>query len=420
MRQLLTKKEILTIPNALSMVRILLIPLFIWLYVTEAQPYSAALVVAASWLTDIADGQIARRRNQVSDLGKLLDPAADKLTQGAILFCLLHRYWVIGWVFVLLLLKELVQILLGYAAARVTGEVQAARWYGKASAGVFYVTMLLLLLLPSLPERGAHVLISLCAAALFLSMLFYARYYLNLIWGSLFPGASRRAALMQLLLLIVWAGVIVFCWLHRDAVTVDSILRITPGSPFLAALLLLFLFALKSLSVVIHCGFLYAAAGILFPLPAAIVINLLGTGVMALIPYFLGRRMGLRQAEQLVSCRKNFSLLHRFQSGGPFARTFLLRVINLLPYDLLSAYLGATEVPMAPYLLGSVLGMVSSCVLFPILGVNMTNPKSQEFVIALIIQCAITLAGLVGLWLVRRSAKSAGSPGAEASTESAE
>ena len=90
-------KQMLTIPNLLSVFRILLIPLIVWLYCGKQDYLLAAWVLLLSGVTDIADGFIARRFRMVSDLGKVLDPIADKLTQTAALVCLLTRFRAVWW-----------------------------------------------------------------------------------------------------------------------------------------------------------------------------------------------------------------------------------------------------------------------------------------------------------------------------------
>ena len=76
-----------TIPNLLSFIRILLIPVFAYLYYNDMK-IEAVAVLAASGLSDMFDGKIARRFNQVTDVGKALDPIADKLTQATMMYCL--------------------------------------------------------------------------------------------------------------------------------------------------------------------------------------------------------------------------------------------------------------------------------------------------------------------------------------------
>ena len=80
--------KILTIPNLLSCLRLALIPCFVWAYLVRRDPRLTVALLLLSGLTDIADGFIARHYDMVSNLGKVLDPLADKLTQAAMLVCL--------------------------------------------------------------------------------------------------------------------------------------------------------------------------------------------------------------------------------------------------------------------------------------------------------------------------------------------
>ena len=85
-------KNCITIPNMLSVFRLILIPFFVYAYCVEQNFWKTAALLALSGISDTADGYIARRFNMVSDLGKIIDPVADKLTQAAMLLCLLTRY----------------------------------------------------------------------------------------------------------------------------------------------------------------------------------------------------------------------------------------------------------------------------------------------------------------------------------------
>ena len=86
------ENRVLTIPNLLSFFRLCLIPVIIWLYCVREDSLGTAAVLALSGLTDVVDGRIARRFHMVSSFGKALDPVADKLTQIAMLFCLVSRF----------------------------------------------------------------------------------------------------------------------------------------------------------------------------------------------------------------------------------------------------------------------------------------------------------------------------------------
>ena len=150
-------KWVWTVPNVLSLLRIALVPVFAVLYLqSHVHPpllYGAIGALVLSGLTDALDGMIARRCNQVSEIGKLLDPAADKLTQVTVMVCLairLPRLWplvAVGFV------KELLQTV-GAALLlfKQQAPVQSARWYGKVSTAVFYTAMALFVVFPPLPH----------------------------------------------------------------------------------------------------------------------------------------------------------------------------------------------------------------------------------------------------------------------------
>lgn len=102
-----SKNKIFTIPNLLSLFRLCLIPVIIWLYCEKENFLWTTIVLILSGVTDIVDGYIARHFNMVSDFGKAFDPVADKLTQIAMLFCLLSRFQYMIIPLVLLVVKEI-------------------------------------------------------------------------------------------------------------------------------------------------------------------------------------------------------------------------------------------------------------------------------------------------------------------------
>ena len=109
------KKEIFTIPNLLSLFRLVLIPVYASVYLTATESCQfvlAGTILAISCLTDMIDGKIARKYNMITTLGKVLDPLADKLTQLTLTICLSLKYPVLYPVLGLFVLKELFQLVL--------------------------------------------------------------------------------------------------------------------------------------------------------------------------------------------------------------------------------------------------------------------------------------------------------------------
>ena len=145
-------KRIFTVPNILSIVRILLIPVFIVLYLIGRQGESiylliSVLVVALSGFTDILDGIIARKCNMVSDLGKVLDPVADKLTQAAVAICLAIDNPIVIPMFVVFAIKESAMMIGALTLYKSTDRRPiSAKWYGKMSTVILYSVMMLIII----------------------------------------------------------------------------------------------------------------------------------------------------------------------------------------------------------------------------------------------------------------------------------
>lgn len=135
------KDKIVTIPNVLSLFRICLIPIFIWLYFNHKESGLAAVAFILSGVTDIADGYIARKFNMTSDFGKFFDPIADKLTQIIVMGCLMFDYPLLAILLGLLAVKETLAAVLNMITLKKTGFVVAAVWHGKLTTIVIYSTI---------------------------------------------------------------------------------------------------------------------------------------------------------------------------------------------------------------------------------------------------------------------------------------
>lgn len=166
-------------PNILSYIRILLIPVFISVYFRERYIAAAALV-ALSGLTDTADGYIARKYNMITEWGKILDPIADKLTQGALILCLLSRYRNMWILVVLFAVKELTMAVVGLLTLLIKKKkLPGAKWFGKVSTVVQFVCMTVLFAF-SLPEKAVDIIILVCACFMLMAFYMYMREYVKM------------------------------------------------------------------------------------------------------------------------------------------------------------------------------------------------------------------------------------------------
>ncbi|RKQ33547.1 CDP-alcohol phosphatidyltransferase family protein [Oceanobacillus halophilus] len=178
-----TAREVFTIPNILSIIRLILIPIFIYTYVTATGTndyYIAAIIILLSGLTDFLDGFVARKFNQITELGKTLDPIADKLTQAAVAIILMFRYPYMWILVILFVLKELFMGINGLILLKRGKKLDGAKWFGKVSTTVFYIAMGLLIAFPELELQSVYLLIITTGIFLSLSFVMYVPEYIKL------------------------------------------------------------------------------------------------------------------------------------------------------------------------------------------------------------------------------------------------
>ncbi len=176
------KKEILTIPNLLSLFRLGLIPVYVRIYLRAREPvqfYIAGMIMAVSCLTDLVDGKIARHFNMVSTLGKILDPLADKITQLSLTICLSLKYPVLNPVLALFVTKELIQLALGaiylYRGKMLDGALMA----GKICTTVLFTSLIALVLFPGMPAAVVKAIAMTDSIFLMISLIHYLIAYIG-------------------------------------------------------------------------------------------------------------------------------------------------------------------------------------------------------------------------------------------------
>ena len=179
----ITFKEAYSIPNILCYIRILLIPAFIYIYVNAKDTvdyYLAAIIILLSGLTDFCDGFIARKFNQVTELGKLIDPVADKLTQAAIIIALMFKFKWMFFLVVLFVIKELSMLINGIILLRKGKKLDGAMWFGKVSTAVFYFSTFIIISFPMLNSMVVNILMVISAFFMALSFIMYMIEYVKM------------------------------------------------------------------------------------------------------------------------------------------------------------------------------------------------------------------------------------------------
>lgn len=174
------KKEILTIPNLLSLFRLVLIPVYVLIYLNASAPehyYVAGGILALSCLTDLIDGKVARHFNMVSTVGKVLDPLADKATQFTLILCLAVRYEVLWLIVGLFVIKESFQLIAGLLTLRQGKMLSGALFSGKLCTVVLFLSLILLVLLPELQSKAVVIIAAIDGVFMLIAFADYVRTY---------------------------------------------------------------------------------------------------------------------------------------------------------------------------------------------------------------------------------------------------
>ena len=174
------KKEIFTIPNLLSMFRLVLIPVYIAIYLNAESAtdyYLAAGILAVSCLTDMIDGKIARHFNQISSIGKILDPLADKATQFTLIICLNFKYRFLWYLVILFVLKESFQLIAGGINLHKGRMLKGALISGKICTTILFVSLIILVMLPNISANIVKVIAFIDAIFMLIAFVEYVIAY---------------------------------------------------------------------------------------------------------------------------------------------------------------------------------------------------------------------------------------------------
>lgn len=173
--------KIFTVPNIISFLRILLIPLVIYYYIFKQMHITAFIILAVACVSDIVDGYIARHFNMISDVGKGLDAIADKLMQFSILVCTAQKYPLVYLLAGLLAIKEIVTGIYALRCINITGKVHGAKTVGKVSTFILDGTVLTMLLFQDVSKWVEISLTVVCAVSMIVSFYWYLCLYIEII-----------------------------------------------------------------------------------------------------------------------------------------------------------------------------------------------------------------------------------------------
>lgn len=174
------KKDLLTIPNLLSLFRLVLIPIYMVIYLNAEDTTDyliAGGILAVSCLTDAIDGKIARHFNMISTVGKILDPLADKATQFTLIICLAIRNPVIWTLVILFVIKEGFQLVAGLLTLRKGKMLTGAIISGKICTTILFISLIILVMMPHLSTEAIAIITMIDCISMLAAFIGYAKVY---------------------------------------------------------------------------------------------------------------------------------------------------------------------------------------------------------------------------------------------------
>lgn len=187
---------------------------------------------------------------------------------------------------------------------------------------------------------------------------------------------------------------IIYIFFSMD-IGVEDLINYSPENVFLAAIVMIILYGLKSLTVVIPLPLLEVASGLIFSFPIAVIVNSIGIMFCILIPHFIGLSFGKDKMDNFVNKHPKLKIISEFNSSSSFFICYFTRLVGILPIDLLSIYFGASGISLKSDVVGGFLGTLASMILLTMFGKSVNNPGSLMFWISIILNILLVLISFV-------------------------
>lgn len=219
---------------------------------------------------------------------------------------------------------------------------------------------------------------------------------------------ENRSNLLKVLRFIILAVcvLIILVWLIVNPdVSVQTLLDHTPQNPVAAAVVILLLYAFKSITVFFPLIVLEITTGYIFPSWEAVLINFAGILIVLTVPYGIGRTAGMDTIQKQIQKRPKFEEILKMQKCNSFFLCFFLRIISCLPGDIVTMYLGATKTPFWKNLVAGTLGILPGMLLATLLGRSIQDPKSPIFWLSAGLTVILAALSVLVYYLYRRRMK---------------
>ena len=185
------------------------------------------------------------------------------------------------------------------------------------------------------------------------------------------------------------AVLFLICLIFFKKADIEDVLNYTPSNVFLAAAVLWLFYALKSMSIIFPATVFFIVAGHIYPYPIAVLVNLTGMAISFAIPYHVGKISGTDTAQQLIEKFPAVKRFTRYAERNCFFASYAARAVTVLPNDLVSILYGSMNIPLKPFIAGSLLGLAPEMLVETFIGGKL-GELSPKAILVLAVLFAVT------------------------------
>lgn len=213
---------------------------------------------------------------------------------------------------------------------------------------------------------------------------------LNNVRGDLVKKPSKQFLLKLLPAIVAIVGIIIFLAYGQD-ITVDDMISYTPENRIIASIFILLMFFIKSLTIIFPVAIIYIVAGMMFPTFLAILINIIGIGIGFSYSYWVGKTSASNSKDKLMIKYPKLTQLDSLMKNNEWFITFIVRMVGIIPIDVVSIFMGSAEISFTKYLSASVLGTLPILLATTFIGSTIADPTSSEFILSLLLRVVISV-----------------------------
>ncbi|MCD7891049.1 MAG: VTT domain-containing protein [Ruminococcus sp.] len=204
---------------------------------------------------------------------------------------------------------------------------------------------------------------------------------------------------VPLILCVIFMAIYLF---SDEEISAENLLNYVPEKPLYAAIFLVLLYALKSLTIVFPLIVLKLLGGFIFDPIDAIIVNSIGALVELIVPYLVGRLSGAKFVEKICAKYPKINEIFGSNDNSDFFISFFLRIIDFLPGDVISMAFGKRKFPFFTFLVGSFLGMLPGIIMATLLGTSITDPTSPMFWISISLTVGLSVSSALIYYIWRK------------------